>query len=158
MKFHGAIEIAAPIRAVWTAVTDPLPLASCVPGVVDMEQVDATTFRGTVVVSLGPMAGRFHFTSQVGDLRPPYAFAVTVQGTDSVTRSAVEVVVRSQLAERQDGWTRLEYEAVATMGGRIAILGEMVFRAAAQALIAEVTRCLRAQLESTPSTPRPTTT
>lgn len=152
MKLRGAIDIAAPIGAVWATVTDPVPLATCVPGVTKMEQLDATTFRGTVVVSLGPVEGSFEFTSRIGELRPPEAFVATVQGTDSVTRSPVEIVVRARLEERAAGGTRLEYDAAVTMGGRIAILGEMVLRAAAGALITEVTRCLRARLEPTPST------
>ncbi len=152
MRLRGAIDIAAPVESVWATVTNPLPLAECVPGVTQMEQLDATTFRGTIVVSLGPVEGTFEFTSRIGDLRLPESFVATVQGTDSVTRSPVQIVVRARLEEREDGTTRLEYDAVVTMTGRIAILGEMVLRAAAGVLIAEVTRCLRTRLESTPST------
>jgi carbon monoxide dehydrogenase subunit G len=148
MRLRGAIDIAAPVEMVWSTVTNPLPLAACVPGVSQMEQLDASTFRGTIVVSLGPAAGSFEFTSQIGDLQPPETFVATVQGRDSVTGSPVEVVVRTRLHQRGAGTTRLEYDAAVAMTGRIAILGEMVLRAAAGVLIGEVTRCLRARLES----------
>jgi carbon monoxide dehydrogenase subunit G len=47
--------------------------------------------------------------------------------------------------------TALGYRADVTVGGRLAILGEMVVRATANVLIGQLVSCLRARLESSPS-------
>lgn len=151
MKLRGSIDIAAPVEAVWALVTDPLPLATCVPGLVGMERLDATSFRGAITVSLGPIDGTYAFTSSIGQLRSLEGFVATVEGTDSLTRSRVEIVIDVRLTPLDGAGTRLEYVAAVATMGRIAILGEMVLRAAAGALVGQVTRCLRARLEAAPS-------
>jgi carbon monoxide dehydrogenase subunit G len=42
----------------------------------------------------------------------------------------------------------LGYRVNVTVGGRLAILGEMVLRATAGVMIGELVRCLRARLEA----------
>lgn len=148
MNLHGSIDIAAPTEAVWTAVTDPLPLAGCVPGLTQIEQLGPTAFGGSISISLGPVDGSYTFTARIRALVPPETLVATVEGVDSVTRSRVDVLIETRITPLGGAVTRLQYEATVSMTGRIAVLGEMIMRAAASALIGQVTRCLRARLEA----------
>ncbi len=148
MKLRGTIEIAAPARAVWDLIVDPVSLSACVPGVREVRQVDERTFEGTITAAIGPMEGDFSFASVLEQADFPGDVVVRVHGTDSVTKSRLEAHVRVALAPGETGGTVLSYDAVVSVKGRLAILGEMVLRATASLMIAQVTRCLRAQLES----------
>lgn len=148
MKLSGTIEIAAPPRAVWELLVDPVSLAGCVPGVQEVRQVDGQTFEGRITAQVGPMEGQFSFTSVLARSTFPDDLEVVVDGLDSVTKSRLEFHVRAAVAETAPGRTTLTYDATVKVKGRLAILGEMILRATASLMIAEATKCLRSRLES----------
>jgi uncharacterized protein len=99
MKLGGSVAVAAPPRAVWELLVDPLVLAGCVPGARDVHQVDERTFAGSIVVSVGPIDGDFAFTSVIGGATFP-DLEVELEGVDSVTRSRLFAIVRVALSDR----------------------------------------------------------
>lgn len=147
MKLDGRIEIAAPPRAVWDLVVDPVSLAACVPGVRDVRQVDDQTFTGSITAAVGPIEGDFSFTSVLVRAVFPDDLEIQVEGTDSVTKSRLEAHLQVSLSEPATGATVLAYRATVNVKGRLAILGEMILRATASLMIAQGTRCLRSRLE-----------
>lgn len=148
MRLAGRIDIAAPQEAVWAALVDPIRLSACVPGARDARQVDARTFEGTISAAIGPMTGEFAFAAVLAATAFPDDLRVEVAGTDSVTNSRVTAAVRASVAAIGPSATALTYDATVTVGGRLAIVGEMILRATAGAMVAEATRCLRARLEA----------
>lgn len=148
MKLDGSIDVAAPADRVWSAITQPLTLARCVPGVRDIDQVDDRTFEGRIVAAVGPIEGDFTFTSTMTETSFPDRLVVLLEGTDSVTKSRLQGEVLASVASPSAGRTQLTYTATISVKGRIAILGEMVLRATAGVIIGQVTRCLRASVEA----------
>lgn len=148
MKLEGAIEIAASADAVWRVLIDPTDLAACIPGVGQVRQVDARTFEGTVRASVGPIDGDFQFRSVMTEVAFPDGLVVDVEGTDSMTKSRVVAHVEAAVVEAMPGTTSLTYRATISTKGRLAIIGDMVLRATAGVMIAQVTRCLRDRLEA----------
>src|SRR3954447_26663446 len=146
MKLDGRIEIAAPPDAVWDVVIDPLSLAACVPGVQEAVRVDDRTFTGRITASVGPIDGQFSFESVITRAEKP-DLEVEMQGIDSVTKSRLTTTMQVSLEPIATG-TVLVYHAQVTMKGRLAILGEMVLRATAAAMVANVTKCLKRRLEA----------
>jgi carbon monoxide dehydrogenase subunit G len=147
MKLDGRISIQAEPADVWALIIDPISLARCMPGVQDIRRVDERTFEGTITAAVGPIDGQFAFRSVLSSATFPDDLVVAVEGTDSVTKSRLLMDVRAGLVGQGAG-TDLEYHAVVTVKGRLAILGEMVLRATAGMMIGEVTKCLRSQLET----------
>lgn len=150
MKLDGSIDIATPAAAVWAAIIDPMGLAACVPGVGGVRQVDDRTFEGTIHASVGPIDGDFSFRSVLVRTDFPNHLVVDVEGTDSMTRSRVVAHIEAGLSSPDDSMTTLAYRATVTTKGRLAIIGDMVLRATAGVMIAQVTRCLRTRLETAP--------
>jgi carbon monoxide dehydrogenase subunit G len=147
VKLDGRIEIAAPVQAVWHLVIDPVSLASCVPGVRDVRQIDERTFEGSISAAVGPIEGDFTFTSVLTRANFPDDLEVQVQGLDSVTKSRLEVEAHIAVVEVGPTSTTLTYHATVKVKGRLAILGEMILRATASLMIGQVTKCLRSRLE-----------
>lgn len=150
MKLDGTIDIAAPASAVWAAIIDPTDLASCVPGVSDVRQVDDRTFEGTVRASVGPIDGNFSFRSVLVRTDFPSDLVVEVEGTDSMTKSRVVAHIEAGVLATGDATTTLTYRATVSTKGRLAIIGDMVLRATAGVMIGQVTKCLRSKLEAAP--------
>lgn len=156
MKLAGTIEIAASAVAVWDLVTDPVALSGCVPGIDEVRQVDERTFEGRITAQVGPMEGKFTFTSVLDRATFPDDLQVRVDGLDSVTKSRLETLVHASVRETEPGRTTLTYDATVRVKGRLAILGEMILRATATLMIAEATKCLRSRLEApAPGAARP---
>lgn len=154
MKLMGQIAIEAPSDRVWAMIVDPVGLASCVPGVQEVRAIDDHTFAGSITAAIGPLQGDFAFTSEITSADFPDLLTVEMAGIDSVTKSRLDARVRVTLTE-DAARTVLAYVADVTIGGRLAILGEMVVRATAGLMIAHVTECLRARLVAgtSPSAP-----
>lgn len=148
MKLEGNIEIEAAPPAVWDVLVDPVRLAACVPGARSVRQVDERSFSGLVSAAIGPVNGDFSFTSTITRADRPNGLEVRLEGTDSMTRSELLVHVEASLTAGETGGTVLDYRAQVDIHGRLAIVGEMVLRATAGAMIAQTTRCLRALLEA----------
>jgi carbon monoxide dehydrogenase subunit G len=151
VKLAGTITIAAPARDVWDVVVNPIGLARCMPGVQEIRQLDERTFEGTILASVGPIDGSFTFRSVMTRADFPTTLVVEVAGADSVTKSRLEMTVEAGLSEASAAATDLAYRADVRVKGRLAILGEMVLRATAGMMIAEIVKCLRSHLEGRPA-------
>jgi uncharacterized protein len=147
MIIQGEVEIAAPRAAVWDFILDPSRIASCVPGVEEVVQVDERTFTGRIKVSVGPVGGSFEFTAVIAEADPPAALEANVDGRDSMTGSAVHTHVAVRLEEPEAGRTRFVYRADVAIKGRLAIVGDMVMRATANLIFTQFSRCLGSRLE-----------
>jgi carbon monoxide dehydrogenase subunit G len=155
VKLAGQIEIAAPAERVWALINDPVALATCIPGVQDVRQIDARTFGGSITAAVGPMEGQFQFTAVVEESTYPTALVVQLSGVDSVTNSQLVATVQSSAEILDAARTRLAYSAAINVKGRLAILGEMILRATASVMIGELLKCLKARLEVVSAPPTP---
>ena len=147
MKLAGRIEIAAPADRVWALINDPIGLATCVPGVQAVRQIDERTFGGTITAAVGPMEGTFEFTAVIERSQFPADLLVEMNGVDSVTKSQLVAGVSASLEALEPARTALAYSATINVKGRLAILGDMILRATASVMISELVKCLKARLE-----------
>jgi carbon monoxide dehydrogenase subunit G len=77
----------------------------------------------------------------------------TVDGVDSVTKSALTANVAMTLDPLSAQQTALTYRATVNVKGRLAILGDMVLRATAALILEEAIKRLKAQLAQTSTEP-----
>jgi carbon monoxide dehydrogenase subunit G len=146
--FTERLSIEAEASRVWDFLLDVNSLATCLPGVQEMNQVDDRTFDGVISASVGPIAGTFSYRAQIVESTPPVEMLAKLQGTDSVTSSTINADVRMSLDAVAAQHTELAYHATVTINGRLAILGDMVLRTTATLMLDEFARRLRRQLEN----------
>lgn len=143
MKFEGNIDVAVPVERAWDFLIDINRFSSCLPGLEEVKQIDDRTFDGVIVASVGPISGKFSFRSTIVESRAPEQMIVRTEGTDSVTKSAVNADLTVDLHKSSDHATALDYRADVNIQGRLAILGDMVLRATATLILEEFARRLR---------------
>ena len=122
MDIKGEFQIPAPREAVWRDLNDPEVLRHCIPGCKEIEKTSATEFTARVVLRVGPVKAPFRGKVTLSDLDPPNGYTITGEGQGGVAGFA-----RGQATVRlagNGGTTVLTYEAAATVGGKLAQVGQ----------------------------------
>jgi carbon monoxide dehydrogenase subunit G len=130
MEFTGRYLVPAPPETVWAALNDPEILKQCVPGCEELEKTDPTHFRATAVLKIGPVRATFKANLALDDLDPPKRCTLKGEGQGGVAgfaRGEAQV-----LLEPEPGGTALSYSASATIGGKLAQIGQRLIDGAAK--------------------------
>ncbi len=135
MELDGEYHIAADREQVWRALNDPEILRRAVPGCEALEKISDTEFSARVVLKIGPMKAKFQGKVTLSDLDPPNGYSINGEGQGGVAGFA-KGGARVLLTEDGDG-TCLRYEATATVGGKLAQLGQRMIAATSRKLAAE---------------------
>lgn len=122
LRFSGIYEFDADRQSVWLALNDPEILKATIPGCDRLSQ----TGQGTYSADLRLKFGLFTFRTQ-GELRVEVlslAESYRLHGCSEKTLFGSGAgVAQVYLKDRCDGGTHLDYEASATLEGRLANLG-----------------------------------
>lgn len=146
MQIKDSFTIAATQEEVWNFLFDIPRLSQCVPGIESVEVVDDRTYRGKLVVKVGPIKSEFSGTITLTEVAAPQRIAGTVEGDDKASASSVKATFTGTLAPIERG-TEAVFQVEANLRGRLAQFGGPVIIATARKLTAEFARNLRAQLE-----------
>jgi uncharacterized protein len=142
MIFDGKIDLDVSAEKAWEFLIDINRFSACLPGIEQVKQIDDKTFEGVLAATVGPISGKFSFRSTIVESRPPEQMLVRTEGTDSVTKSAVNADMTVDLQKLSEEKTQMEYNADVKIKGRLAILGDMVLRATATLILQEFARRL----------------
>lgn len=146
MQIKDSFVIKAPQEAVWQFMFDIPRLSQCVPGIESVEVLDDKTYRGKLVVRVGPIKSEFSGTITLTEVDAPNRIAGTVEGDDKSSASSVKATFTGTLTP-VDGGTEAAFQVDANLRGRLAQFGGPVITATAKKLTAEFAKNLRAELE-----------
>ncbi|WP_299676074.1 carbon monoxide dehydrogenase subunit G [uncultured Roseobacter sp.] len=124
MEMSGSIKIDADRETVWAALLSPDVLKECVPGCQEMTGTPEDGFAATVVQKVGPVKATFKGEVQLQDRVPPESLRLVGEGKGGAAGFA-KGGAKVQLVE-EEGGTRLDYEAEAKVGGKLAQLGSRI--------------------------------
>jgi carbon monoxide dehydrogenase subunit G len=130
MEFEGRYLIPASTETVWAALNDPEILRQCIPGCDHIEKTDPTHFRASATLKIGPVKATFKANIALADLQPPRRCTLKGEGQGGVAgfaRGEAEVLLQPDAAGMQ-----LSYTAHATVGGKLAQIGQRLIDGAAK--------------------------
>jgi carbon monoxide dehydrogenase subunit G len=130
MDFSGRYAIPAVPEVVWMALNDPDVLKSCIPGCESLEKTGSTHFAATAVLKIGPVRATFKARIEQSELEPPRRCILRGEGQGGVAgfaRGEAEVVLAADAAG-----TILTYSAKASIGGKLAQIGQRLIDGAAK--------------------------
>jgi carbon monoxide dehydrogenase subunit G len=130
MDFTGRYVISAPAEAVWAALNDPEILKHCIPGCERLEKTSPTDFNAVVTLKIGPLKASFRGKVTLSDLEPPFRCKLTGEGQGGVAGFA-KGHADVELTPEGDG-TTLTYTAHASVGGKLAQIGQRLIDGAAR--------------------------
>ncbi len=130
MKLSDTVYIPAPPETVWRGLNDPELLKAAIPGCKSIEKVSDTEFNATAAVTFGPVKATFGGKVKLSDLDPPNGYRISGEGAGGAAGFANgSAVVR---LTPQGGGTDLSYEVEASVGGKIAQIGQRFIDQAAK--------------------------
>ena len=130
MEFVGRYQIAAPPQQVWSALNDPEVLKACVPGCQSLTRTEECRFDAVATLRIGPVKASFKAIIRQSELDPPRRCVLKGEGQGGVAgfaRGEAEVT----LAQEGDA-TVLSYVARASIGGKLAQVGQRLIDSAAK--------------------------
>jgi carbon monoxide dehydrogenase subunit G len=146
MQIKDSFLINAPQEKVWELLFDIPRLSKCVPGIESVEVVDDKTYRGKLVVKVGPIKSEFTGLVMLTEIVAPNRIAGTVEGDDKASASMVKAGFSGTLTPVENG-TEAAFVVDVNLRGRLAQFGGPVITATAKKITAEFAKNLRAQLE-----------
>ena len=147
MQIKDSFIIKASQDKVWKFLFDIPKLSECVPGIESVEVVDEKTYRGKLVVKVGPIKSSFSGTVILTEVDAPNRIAGTVEGDDKTSASSVKASFTGTL-KTVDSGTEASFEVDANLRGRLAQFGGPVINATAKKMTAEFAKNLRERLET----------
>ena len=144
MKLAGDYTFEAPIADVWKALLDPVVLAAVMPGCEKLEMVDGT-YVGELNIKVGPVQGKFQGKVNLSEVEEEKGYTINVDGRGAP--GFVKAIAEVQLASEGNGTTKMQYDADAKVGGRIASVGQRLIESSARAIIKESLEGLNANVK-----------
>ena len=146
MQIKDSFTINAPQEKVWELLFDIPRLSQCVPGIESVEVVDDKTYRGKLIIKVGPIKSQFNGVVRLTEVEPPKRIVGAVDGDDKGSASSIKANFSGTLATVETG-TEAAFVVDVNLRGRLAQFGGPVISATAKKLTAEFAKNLRAQLE-----------
>lgn len=145
MKLAGDYTFEAPITDVWKALLDPVVLAAVMPGCEKLELVDGT-YVGELNIKVGPVQGKFQGKVNLSDVEEEKGYTINVDGRGAP--GFVKATAGVQLESEGEAATKMQYDADAKVGGRIASVGQRLIESSAKAIIKESLEGLNANVKA----------
>ncbi len=146
LHFEGTLTIEAPRAKVWSFLVDPHAVSRCLPDVQQLEILADGKFKAVVRVGVSFIKGNFAFDVAMLDLDAPRHAKITGRGGG--LGSAVDVESAVDLADGEEGSTRLDWKADVVVSGTIASVGARLLNSTVEKKADELFECLKTQLEA----------
>lgn len=147
MEFAGRYVIPASPQSVWSALNDAALLQTCIPGCESLVRVNDHRFQAVAQLKVGPVSAKFRAAIEQSELDPPRRCVLKGEGQGGVAgfaRGEAEVVLSDEA-----GATRLSYVAKASVGGKLAQVGQRLLDGAVRQIADDFFERFAAQLGAT---------
>jgi len=131
MRIAESFEVAFGRETVWNIFLDPVELASCVPGVRDIQLIDPTHYDAEMVVKVPFLALHFAVHGELRESIENSRLVVDLDGESTSFAGAFRAELSVCLDDGPGGGSVIAYEIDMHMTGRLASLGEALMRSTA---------------------------
>ena len=152
MKLTGEIPVKAPRAVVFDALRDARFFASCVDGVRDLNEIDATHYSATLETKIAYMTFKFNVTVELVRVEPPSEIEAKVEGTPLGVVGRLTARSILQVVDGGDE-TKVRYETESTLAGKLGSIGQPVLRAKAKEMERQFAKRLQAHFAA-PAAPQ----
>lgn len=135
MEMTGEYRIAAPREKVWAALNNPEILREAIPGCEELKSLSPTELEAAAKTKIGPVSARFKGKVVLSNLNPPESYTLTGEGTGGAAGFAKGEAQVTLVAE--GGETILRYAVKASVGGKLAQVGQRLVDGAARKMADE---------------------
>jgi carbon monoxide dehydrogenase subunit G len=129
MEMNSSRTVPADIETTWRALNDPEVLKACIAGCESVERVSDNEYKVIMTARVGPVSARFSGRIIMSDIVAPTSYTLSFEGQGGAAGFA-KGQTRVALAANNPG-TRIDYQATAQVGGKLAQIGSRLVDGAA---------------------------
>jgi hypothetical protein len=148
LQTGGEFTVAVPQDRTFAFVSDPIKLASCIPGCADLREVSPGTYTAKMTNRVGPIAISFGVTVELTRIESPSAIDAKVSGNAAGLGGRLTATAAVRLEALDDGGTRVRYTVDLGLTGKLGGIGQPVFRAKSDELSKKFGANVRGALEA----------
>ena len=147
-------QVKEPIEQVWSLLSDPRRVATCVPGAKITEQVDEKTYKGTISVRVGPSATDYKGELEIVRLdAEKHEMEILGKGQDVKGRGSASMKMTGKLRSLENGGTEVTSVSEVNVVGILAQMGSRVITEVSNIMFGQFTRNFQAQLHQPADAP-----
>ena len=138
MEMQASRTLAVSQQQAWEALNDPEVLKLCIPGCDKVEPTGDNQYAVAMALKIGPVSAKFAGKITLSDIVPPESYNIAFDGSGGVAgfgkgNAQVKLVPLPADAAGQSS-CELHYTVHATVGGKIAQLGQRLIDGAAKTM------------------------
>ncbi len=132
MDMQGSRQLAITQQQAWDALNDPAVLKACIPGCDKVEPTGENQYAIGMALKIGPVSAKFAGKIVLSEIVPPTSYTLNFEGQGGAAgfgkgNSAV-------LLKPNDAGCELTYTVHASVGGKVAQLGQRLVDGAAKSM------------------------
>ena len=132
MDMQGSRQLAITQQQAWDALNDPAVLKACIPGCDRVEPSGENQYAIGMAIKIGPVSAKFAGKITLADIVAPESYNINFEGQGGAAgfgkgNSAVKLVPN-------DAGCELQYTVHASVGGKIAQLGQRLIDGVAKSM------------------------
>jgi carbon monoxide dehydrogenase subunit G len=154
IRIEKSFRVKEPIEKVWSLLSDPKRVATCVPGAKITEQVDEKTYKGAISVKVGPSATDYKGELQIVSFdEKNREIGILGKGQDIRGRGSASMKMTGKLRSLEDGGTEVTSNSEINVVGILAQMGSRVINEVSNIMFAQFIKNFEAQLQQTEDEP-----
>jgi carbon monoxide dehydrogenase subunit G len=157
LKIEKTFQVNEPVDKVWSFLSDPARVASCVPGAQITEKVDEKTYRGTISVKVGPTVTNYKGEVQIVRTDAvSHEIEMVGKGQDVKGRGSASMTMTGKLGVLENGATQVTSVSEVNVVGILAQMGSRVITEVSNIMFEKFSKNFQALLQA-PDEPLPAT-
>jgi hypothetical protein len=145
MQFNGEFEVPAPVKDVYSFMSNIERITTIIPDVISLEKVDENSVRLVARAGTAFIKGKFNLTFEIKDRKVNESVRISARGSGS--GGSLDLNAAYSLKPTDDGKTAVHWVVDITVGGMIASLGSRVINGVADKYIKTLTNSFRETFE-----------
>lgn len=132
MDMQGSRQLAVTQQQAWAALNDPEVLKACIPGCDSIEATGENAYALVNAIKVGPVSARFKGNIQLADIQAPDSYTLNFEGNGGAAgfgKGNAKVTLTPN-----DAGCELGYTVHATVGGKIAQVGQRLIDGVAKSM------------------------
>lgn len=134
MEMQGSRLLSLKQELVWQALNDPDVLKLCVPGCESIEATGENAYKLVSQIKIGPVSAKFKSALSLTDIEAPHSYTLIFEGNGGAAgfgKGTAQVTLNTHADADQ---TELAYQVQATVGGKIAQVGQRLIDGVAKSM------------------------
>ena len=152
LRIEKTFQVSEPIDKVWSFLSDPTKVASCVPGAQITEKIDDKTYKGSISVKVGPSVTDYKGEVQILRLDPlNHEIEIQGKGQDVRGRGSASMTMTGKLATLDNGATQVVSTSEVNVVGILAQMGSRVITEVSNIMFEKFSQNFQDLLQQQPS-------